>query len=431
MAYVCANDKSLITRSDRVFVHALATVRRLPRTGSSRPPPNARLRLYGLYKQSMEGDVEAILPRPTLPISSPDPNGAHGNNNNNNNSVHRFASRDLRTRETQAEIEKWDAWHACASMSRTEAKRQYITTLIETMKEYASGTAESRELVGELEFVWNQIKSQSGSDPDEGSAGDKESPTRKLERAGLKQTASFVSSRPSVGGESLSRSLPEGTSRQGQQPERRRHSTTPTGLPPTRTQSGLRVLSPVSQRSDGSSVIEGVDPEAADDDEDAQLNTAPTSPIVYSSRPPAQSHDPAHSIPSDPVLTAWQSAIESHLRHLTTEIAALREQLSSNHLLSSSTYAHTYYTLTTRQRLLHHLRWWLRSIARNVFKHSLMQLFVLGLFLLWGRWKGDLRLEQWVRQRLYDLRRRLGSMADWAWRWLTSNVVVRTMLRVV
>lgn len=50
--------------ADRVFVHALNTVKRIPRTGSARPPPADRLRLYGLYKQSTEGDVEGVSRRP-------------------------------------------------------------------------------------------------------------------------------------------------------------------------------------------------------------------------------------------------------------------------------------------------------------------------------------------------------------------------------
>lgn len=51
--------------ADRVFVHALNTVKKIPRTGSARPPPADRLKLYGLYKQSMEGDVEGVMDRPT------------------------------------------------------------------------------------------------------------------------------------------------------------------------------------------------------------------------------------------------------------------------------------------------------------------------------------------------------------------------------
>lgn len=39
--------------ADRVFVHALNTVKKIPRTGTARPPPAERLKLYGLYKQSM------------------------------------------------------------------------------------------------------------------------------------------------------------------------------------------------------------------------------------------------------------------------------------------------------------------------------------------------------------------------------------------
>ena len=54
----------MIEYADRVFVHALNTVKRIPRTGSARPPPAARLKLYGLYKQSMEGDVEGVMRRP-------------------------------------------------------------------------------------------------------------------------------------------------------------------------------------------------------------------------------------------------------------------------------------------------------------------------------------------------------------------------------
>ncbi|MBZ6422112.1 MAG: acyl-CoA-binding protein [Staphylococcus aureus] len=71
---------------DRVFVHALNTVKRIPRTGTARPPAAERLALYGLYKQSMgecpqhretqcetgtrgtnirsEGDVEGVMDRP-------------------------------------------------------------------------------------------------------------------------------------------------------------------------------------------------------------------------------------------------------------------------------------------------------------------------------------------------------------------------------
>lgn len=46
-----STDRQLGT--DRVFVHALNTVKKIPRAGTTRPPTSERLKLYGLYKQSM------------------------------------------------------------------------------------------------------------------------------------------------------------------------------------------------------------------------------------------------------------------------------------------------------------------------------------------------------------------------------------------
>jgi hypothetical protein len=59
------------------------------------------------------------------------------------------------------EQDKWNAWKRHTGVSRTEAKRLYIELLIETMHDYASDTPDARELVSELEFVWNQIKNNS------------------------------------------------------------------------------------------------------------------------------------------------------------------------------------------------------------------------------------------------------------------------------
>nr|CDP27017.1 Putative protein of unknown function [Podospora anserina S mat+] len=115
---------------DRVFVHALATVKKIPKTGASRPPPTDRMRLYGLYKQAMEGDVDGVMERPTS-SSFPNPE------------------------ELSREQDKWDAWKSQTGLSRTEAKRRYVEALIETMHRYAN-TPNALELVSELEFVWNQ-----------------------------------------------------------------------------------------------------------------------------------------------------------------------------------------------------------------------------------------------------------------------------------
>ncbi|KAI2783092.1 acyl-CoA binding protein [Daldinia loculata] len=122
---------------DRVFVHALNTVKKIPKTGAPRPPPSDRLRLYGLYKQAMEGDVDGVMERPE----------------------HRPG---VDVDELQRERDKWDAWNAQNGLSRTEAKRRYIEALIETMHHYAN-TPDGKGLVAELEFVWDQIKNNSPS----------------------------------------------------------------------------------------------------------------------------------------------------------------------------------------------------------------------------------------------------------------------------
>jgi acyl-CoA-binding protein len=103
---------------DRVFVHALNTVKKIPKTGASRPPPADRLRLYGLYKQAMEGDVDGVMERPLS-----------------------IGEGEEEPEEVRKDRDKYDAWDAQRGISRTEAKRRYIEALIDTMHKYASTTA--------------------------------------------------------------------------------------------------------------------------------------------------------------------------------------------------------------------------------------------------------------------------------------------------
>jgi Acyl CoA binding protein len=312
----------------------------------------------------MEGDVAAILPRPSLPPSSPDPASS---------SVHKYASRDLRAREAQAEVEKWDAWNACAGMSRTEAKRRYITTLIDTMKVYASGTAESRELVGELEFVWGQIKSQSGSDE-----GDLESPTRKLERAGLKQAESYSS-------------IPPGR-----------------GLGPGGEEGGrLRMLSPVSRGRSGE-IIEGEDVDspqpdkegdAEDEEEDFRDARDGSEENALDRRKPQENDE--YAVRNQ----KWQQRVESALTEMTAEIAALREQLSDSRSFGT--------VARRRSRLWAWMKWLLWAALRQVA----VNVVLVGIFVLWGRWKGDRRAEEWVKRRWKELSSFLRTLTIWRRFW--------------
>ena len=116
-----------------MFFKAILTIRallsRLNYGTLPRPPAENRIKLYGLYKQATEGDVDGVMPRPVG-----------------------F------TAEDEGAKKKWDAWKRELGVLKTEAKRRYIAYLIETMKVYALGTPEARELLAELEFLWDQIK---------------------------------------------------------------------------------------------------------------------------------------------------------------------------------------------------------------------------------------------------------------------------------
>ncbi|KAF9877723.1 hypothetical protein CkaCkLH20_04858 [Colletotrichum karsti] len=93
----------------------------------------------------MEGDVDGVMERPTSASGMP-------------------------ADELQREKDKWDAWNSQTGLTRTEAKRRYIEALIETMHKYAT-TPDAKELVAELEFVWNQIKNNSPSSTDSSPKG--------------------------------------------------------------------------------------------------------------------------------------------------------------------------------------------------------------------------------------------------------------------
>lgn len=268
---------------DRVFVHALNTVKKIPRTGSARPPPSDRLRLYGLYKQAMEGDVDGVMDRPGIP------GGAYA-----------------RDEDTIREQEKWDAWDAQKGVSRTEAKRRYIEALIETMHRYASTTQDSRELVAELEFVWDQIKNNSSG-------------------SGSHQ-----------GGGSPARESRSGGGRKIEKPR-------------SGTEGPMKELFPMSEEG-------GSDVEVEDED----------------------------SLPGGP--KNWKGKVESTLMKMTTEMAALREQIANGR--------------EWRNRRRRTIGAWLGWLLWVVGRQAVVDLLLLALVLIWMRKRRDRRLEDVVRDYL-------------------------------
>ncbi|KAF1917787.1 acyl CoA binding protein-domain-containing protein [Ampelomyces quisqualis] len=343
---------------DRVFSHALNTVNKI-RTGSQKPPSATRLRLYGLYKQAMEGDVDGIMERPE---GSSEP--------------------DLRARE------KWDAWKQQNRLSRTEAKRRYITTLIDTMHKFASPSPDSRELVTELEFVWDQVKSNVPS-------SSASSPMQTLSQRGLHREPSHSHL---------------GDSR------RERKDNDDHDRP-------LQIKSPMSQSEEALEQDEAaIDHEVFVDAPDSQYGPhsedmhvgVQTDPNLTRQNPiPMDTPTPAsrmrsilpQSIPM-PNFTAtpaqaggapqpetaadrkWRGRVEMALQKMTAEVAALREQLEARRLFSHSPH----------YRLFRGMWRWLWA----ALKHIAADVFILGIVLLYMRRQQDRRLEGAIRVLLGD-----------------------------
>lgn len=157
----------------------------------------------------------------------------------------------------------------------------------------------------------------------------------------------------------------------------------------TEKSDGMGMLSPGSQR-DPEDIVEGME----DGDDDSSPPEA--QPLPDSSA----STGPAH----------WRSSIEDHLRRLSTEIAALREQLSSNHLLSSSSYSpYTYRNLSLKWKTWYRILAWGRWFAWAAVRQVVISMVLLAVVLVWGRWRGDRRMEEWARRRWKEVRSALGG----------------------
>ncbi|KAF1961540.1 hypothetical protein CC80DRAFT_464503 [Byssothecium circinans] len=334
---------------DRVFSHALNTVNKI-RTGSQKPPSATRLKLYGMYKQAMEGDVDGIMERP-----------------------------EGSSEEAHRAREKWDAWKQQNGISRTEAKRRYITTLIDTMHKYASPSPDSRELVAELEFVWDQVKSNVPS-------SSSSSPLQTLGSMGLPMASPGYSQYDKGKGK---------------------------GRAEDEDEKPLQIKSPMSQSEEELEEEEAdIDREEFVDAPDSQYNPnlehaavqvdlQAQEPMPYATpqQPPGRSlgllpslFTPTPAPKGPPYESAadqkWRKRMEQALVKMTAEVAALREQLESRSLFTH-----------TKKFIFFRFIW--RAIW-GTLKHVAIDIFILVVVLLWMRRKKDRRLEGAIRVLLGD-----------------------------
>lgn len=278
------------------------------------------------------------------------------------------------------------------------------------MHQYASQTPEARELVAELEFVWDQIKYNTSSSSSSGP----------LHAVGVPPLSRHQgSSYGSIGGRLAG-------SEDYDRPNIRADD----------RNSRLRVLSPVSQPEEEdyyrrNRSTEELDQDLDDDDDEDEYEEARDS--LYEDQDPdlddadhstntdtgthhTTSHSHTHSDPShrhiykpssgassnisrdrdrDPhnlKNSPWRRRVEQALTKMTAEIAALREQMETR-------------TLANRRR---NGAWaWLKWILWTVLRQVLWDLALLGALLIFMRLRGDRRVEGRLRSGWSEVKSRL------------------------
>jgi len=226
------------------------------------------------------------------------------------------------------------------------------------MHQYASPSLDSRELVAELEFVWDQVK----SNIDSSSYSSQDSPPRKSQGRGKEK----------------GRAVEEDKDEDGP----------------------LQIRSPMSQSEEeleeqGDEFVDAPDSQYNADSEPAfydsgvQVNLTPVLPEPYTS-PKSRALIPKPTSPptEGSADQKWRKRVEQTLIKMTTEITALREQLEARRLFSHS----RKYTV---------LRFIFRVVWGSI-KHIAIDFIILGILLLWMRRKKDRRFKDAIRVLLGD-----------------------------
>lgn len=271
---------------------------------------------------------------------------------------------------------------------------------------YASQTAEARELVAELEFVWDQIKYNAAS-----SSASSSSPIQ-VNRTLPPVSVSTASAPRRYGSieDRMKRSSPVDVEDQDED------------LAIYRRRSGdlrLRVLSPVSQpdeadvrlhRHEHDNDDDEDDENEDDDDEEEDFQEARTG----TSFSETSHHDDNLGEEDTNHRTRkkrkrrlsqgkdWRHRIEQALTKMTTEIAALREQLDSLPITH-----HSHSSLRKPSNFFSWILSWGKWFLFHTLRQLLWQSVILSIVLVWLRSRGDTRLERRVVTILLQLRRRM------------------------
>jgi hypothetical protein len=169
----------------------------------------------------------------------------------------------------------------------------------------------------------------------------------------------------------------------------------------------MRVLSPVSRGGSGE-IIEGEDVdspepegdgEAEDDEDDFRDARDGSEDHVLDRRRPPENHEYATR------NLKWRRRVEEALTKMTAEIAALREQLSDSRVFGTTAHRRT------------GLWAWMKWLVWAALRQVAVNVILIGMVVLWGRWKGDRRAEEWVKRRWKELSTFLQTLTIWKRLW--------------
>jgi hypothetical protein len=340
-----------------------------------------------------------------------------------------------------------DSWNAQKGLTKTEAKRRYITTLVDTMHRYASTTPEARELVSELEFVWDQIRSNVPSSSSENNSSPPRAGTHSTSGTAIRAPAPTKISQYSRGSFGIGGigGLSSSTTALGA--DASNEDLVNSNIQP------LRVLSPMSQPT------HGIEESVSSDDDDRPHDFDPTSKKAFNTVSARNSraiiplsssgqHLPGDQsgggnngsgAPNNANTVKWRRRVELAISRMGAEVAALRESLQGapplpsgttgagyNYAGSVSSSAFPPYYRRPRRRgvvgLIIRIWGWLGYLLVLLWHHLLVDIALLGIALVYFKRKGDMRLEMGLRMGWMigkmQVQRRFGRYVPGLPRWL-------------
>lgn len=255
------------------------------------------------------------------------------------------------------------------------------------MHQYASQTPEARELVVELEFVWDQIKSNPSSS----------SSSSPLQSVGVPPLPQH--SFPSISGRLARNNYVDSIMARNGMSDSRLRVLSPVSQPDARYQSrGSEVDAEDEEDDDGEVYAEAQDDLYDDDDDDSTRQEKSISDDEDEEAAEAlrrNNHRTGRDSGKPQDSSKWRRRVEQALTNMTAEIAAVREQMEVR---------------AVARRRRSKLWAWLKWIVWVALRQIIWDLAILGMLLIYMRLRGDRRVEDKLKVGWSEVKTRLSKL---------------------